>query len=101
MTLPGIKGRLSQAHARDLAAAICGGYNSDPIFIDARLEILRLEADLWSALLEVLSLRQDRRDFFLMREARRQRAVEHLASREGTALDLAYLNFGGARSPLT
>lgn len=38
--------RLSTAHGRDLSAAIEGGYDSDPIFIDAKTEIDRLRAEL-------------------------------------------------------
>jgi hypothetical protein len=37
--------RLSEAHGRELKGAIEGGYDSDTIFIDARLEIERLRGE--------------------------------------------------------
>jgi hypothetical protein len=54
-----IKQRLSEHHGRDLRAAIEGGYDSDPIFIDAKMEIERLEKVAGDALAEQVRLGQE------------------------------------------
>jgi hypothetical protein len=40
-----IKQRLSLAHGKDMRAAIEGHYDSNPIYIDAHMEIERLEGE--------------------------------------------------------
>jgi hypothetical protein len=51
--------RLSAEHSRDLFAAMQGGYDSNPVFIDAKTEIERLRRELARFSLEPAAERKD------------------------------------------
>jgi hypothetical protein len=57
-----IKNRLSVAHGKDMRAAIEGHYDSNPIYIDAHMEIERLEGQVERVLADLRTALQDNAD---------------------------------------